>query len=61
MGEGCEGGEGVKVVCVEELEVLYTKVPIPIELPLILSLAFVVALLLIYFRLKRREGLLKKA
>jgi len=51
----------VKVVCVEELEVLYTKVPIPIELPLILSLAFVVALLLIYFRLKRREGLLKKA
>jgi len=50
----------VKVVCVEELEVLYIKVPIPIELPLILSLAFVVALLLIYFRLKRREGLLKK-
>jgi len=51
----------IKVICDEELEISYAKVPIPTEVPLILGLVFVVALLLIYLNLKRREGLLKKA
>jgi transglutaminase-like putative cysteine protease len=51
----------VKVVCVEELEGLTARVPLPIEVPLILSAIFVAVLLFVYFRLKRRQGFLKKA
>jgi len=59
--EGAVKEGRIKVICDEELEVLYAKVPIPTEVPLILGIVFVVALLLIYLSLKRREGLLKKA
>jgi len=51
----------IKVVYVEELEFLSAGAPIPVEIPLISSLVFVVLLLSLYFRLKRRQGLLKEA
>jgi hypothetical protein len=50
----------IKVICIEELEALSARVPLPIEVPLILSVIFVVVLLFIYFSLKRRQRLLKE-
>lgn len=53
----------IKVVCTEELEGLSvsTRVPLPIEVPLILSAIFIATLLFIYFSLKKRQSFLKKA